>query len=669
MFHTVLIANRGEIARRIMRTLSALHVTTVAVYSEGDAGAAHVREADRAVCIGPDPATESYLRGDAVIKAALETGAQAIHPGYGFLSENAAFATACAEAGLVFIGPGTRALDVMGDKVRAREHLAEAGVPEVPGFADTTPEGQRLSDAEVADRAQEVGLPLLVKPSAGGGGKGMEIVRALDDLPGALASARRVASAAFGDETMLLERLIERPRHIEVQVFGTASGEVLVLGERECTLQRRHQKVIEEAPNAGGISAETSERMALAAARAAASVQYVGAGTVEFLVDADDPESFFFIEMNTRLQVEHPVTEAVLGVDLVELQVRTAAGEDVLQFLEASGARFTEVIDPETGVRAAFSLEPVGHAVEARVYAESPERGFLPSVGQVLAWREPRGVRVDAAVGEGDAVSASYDPMIAKVVAFAQTRGEALSRLDRALGETTVLGLETNIRFLRALLQHERVRAGEIDTGLIETMLPFAALDPDEGVLAEVSRAATPLVERATPWGRLHGRFQVRGATRAGLESFTLLDETGTEHEATLGSDASVVVVQEPGVEGESEAAPAFWAGRDGASWRFVVRTRRERTLSSLTENVRAVAGHCEAPMPGRVSNEHVAEGARVEQGQPLVSIEAMKMEHPVLAPHAGTVRLLVALGDQVSRGQQVALVEADGHAEDEETP
>ncbi|KAG4071807.1 hypothetical protein HA402_010401 [Bradysia odoriphaga] len=428
---TVLIANRGEIARRIIRTLRALGIRSVAVYSDADAASPHVREADAAVRIGAAPASESYLDVDAVIAAARATGADAIHPGYGFLSESVGLATACAESGIVFIGPSVEALRIMGDKARARDHVARAGVPVVTGF-----DAAGLSDREIEEEAASVGLPLLVKPSAGGGGKGMEVVESLDALPGALASARRVAAASFADDALILERLIRRPRHIEVQVFGDAHGTVLALGERECTLQRRHQKVIEEAPSAG-IPDGTRRRLLEAAVLAAQSVDYVGAGTVEFLISADAPDEVFFIEMNTRLQVEHPVTEAVTGLDLVALQLHVAQG----------GA-----LEPAPA--------PIGHAVEARVYAESPARGFLPSTGRVLLFDPPQGVRVDAAVETGSEVTGHYDPMIAKVIAYADDRAGALSALDEALARTVVLGVETNISFLRALCRDERVRAG-----------------------------------------------------------------------------------------------------------------------------------------------------------------------------------------------------------------
>ncbi|HEX5859767.1 MAG TPA: biotin carboxylase N-terminal domain-containing protein, partial [Microbacterium sp.] len=464
-FDTVLVANRGEIARRVIRTLRRLGIRSVAVYSDADVDAPHVREADAAYRIGPAAAALSYLNAQAILTAARESGAQAIHPGYGFLSENVAFARACAEAGIVFIGPGERALDVMGDKIRSKAHVTASGVPVVPGIDATG-----LSDDEIADAAAGVGYPLLIKPSAGGGGKGMQVVRDHASLPEALATARRVATAAFGDDTLLLERLIERPRHIEVQVIAAADGTVLHLGERECTLQRRHQKVIEEAPSPT-VDPATRERLGAAACAAAASVDYRGAGTVEFLVAAARPDEFFFIEMNTRLQVEHPVTELVTGFDLVELQLRVAAGQPL--GITQHDVRLT------------------GHAIEARVYAESPERGFVPATGDVLGWLEPTGahVRVDSAIETGSRVSPDYDPMIAKVIAWGEDRGQALATLDGALADTAVLGVDTNVAFLRALLADAAVRAGDLDTGLIDRMPPFVAPEPTEAALAAAAGA------------------------------------------------------------------------------------------------------------------------------------------------------------------------------------
>ncbi|WP_435738009.1 biotin carboxylase N-terminal domain-containing protein [Cellulosimicrobium sp. PMB13] len=468
-FGTVLVANRGEIACRVIGTLRRLGIRSVAVFSDADAGARHVREADVAVRLGPAPAARSYLDVEAVVAAAVATGAEAIHPGYGFLSENPALATACARAGIAFVGPGVEALDAMADKLAAKRIVAARGVPVVPGAGEPG-----MPDDAVLAAAPDVGFPLLVKPSAGGGGKGMVVVRSADDLPAALASARRVAASSFGDDTLLLERLVEAPRHIELQVLADTHGTVIHLGERECSLQRRHQKVVEEAPSPL-LSDSERARMGEAACEVARSVGYVGAGTVEFLVPAASPDEFFFIEMNTRLQVEHPVTELVTGLDLVELQLRVAAGEPL--------------------PLAQDDVELRGHAVEARIYAESPARGFLPATGTVLAYDDagaPSGpmsdvgtapLRLDSGIDRGTVVGGDYDPMLAKAVAWAPTRAEAILRLDGLLAETVVLGVETNVGFLRSLLADEDVRAGRLDTGLIGRLLGAASgVGSGEGV-------------------------------------------------------------------------------------------------------------------------------------------------------------------------------------------
>lgn len=627
-FHTVLVANRGEIARRVIRTLRAHGIRSVAVYSDADATAPHVREADAAVRIGPAPAADSYLDIDAVIAAARATGAQAIHPGYGFLSESVDLAEACAESGIVFIGPSVEALQIMGDKARAREHVRRFGVPVVPGF-----DAKGLSDLEIAEEAEGVGYPLLVKPSAGGGGKGMEVVPDAAGLRAALASARRVAAAAFGDDSLILERLIRRPRHIEVQVFGDVHGTVHALGERECTLQRRHQKVIEEAPSAG-IPPHTRERLLSAAVLAAESVEYVGAGTVEFLIDADAPDEVFFIEMNTRLQVEHPVTEEVTGLDLVALQLRAADGL---------------ALDVAPRIR--------GHAVEARVYAESPERGFLPSTGTVLLFEPPVGVRVDAAVETGSEVTGFYDPMIAKVIAFADDRATALARLDDALARTVVLGVETNISFLRTLCQDARVIAGDLDTGLIETLLPLDAQRPTGAQLAAAKDAVagpseplrTSALWRERPGWRL-------GAENAARVPFVALTDDGEEVEFDQSSDSRA----QGAVHAAVDADGAVWVAERGRTVRLRPLDRRERMRHRLAARDAGSAKtepEGRAPMPGSVVAVHVADGDVVAAGEPLVAIEAMKMEHQVLAPHDGVVRLLVAVGDQVRRDQPVARV------------
>lgn len=619
-FDTVLVANRGEIARRIIRTLHAHGIRSVAVYSDADADAPHVREADEAVHIGGSAAADSYLRVEAIVDAARRVGAQAIHPGYGFLSESAALARACDDVGIVFIGPPVRALDIMGDKARAREHVARHGVPVVPGFS-----AAGMDDAQIRERADEIGYPLLVKPSAGGGGKGMEIVRSADALPGALATARRVATAAFGDDTMVLERLVQRPRHIEVQVFGDRHGGVIALGERECTLQRRHQKVIEEAP-AAHLPEAVRQRLMDAAVAAARSVDYVGAGTVEFLVEADAVDEFFFIEMNTRLQVEHPVTEEVTGLDLVALQLQVAAGGMV----------------PE-------APEVRGHAVEARVYAESPERGFLPSTGRVLRFDPPRGVRVDAAVESGSEVTGFYDPMIAKVIAVGADRETALRRLDAALARTVVLGVETNISFLRMLCRDERVVTGDLDTGLIETLLPVPSVRPTEPVLAAAARAVAGHSGDGDLWHRLPG-------WRLGHPEPSPRAVFLTDDDEVVEAPAAYV----HGIPAATDADGAVWVSQDGATLRLRPldrRARMQRRLAARTAASGPRDPEGRASMPGAVVAVHVTDGATVRRGDPLVSIEAMKMEHPVLAPHDGTVHLLVALGDQVRRDQPVARV------------
>ncbi|WP_353114224.1 biotin carboxylase N-terminal domain-containing protein [Microbacterium sp.] len=668
-FTTVLVANRGEIARRVIRTLRRLGIRSVAVYSDADVTAPHVREADEAVRIGPAAAAESYLSIDAVIEAAKSTGAQAIHPGYGFLSENAAFGHACAEAGIVFIGPDERALDVMGDKIRAKDHVTAHGVPTVPGFS-----AAGMSDAEIAAAAEKTGFPLLIKPSAGGGGKGMQVVRSRDELDEALATARRVARTAFGDDTLLLERLIERPRHIEVQVLGDAHGGTIHLGERECTLQRRHQKVIEEAPSPV-VDEATRARLGAAACAAAASVGYRGAGTVEFLVAGDRPDEFFFIEMNTRLQVEHPVTEMVTGIDLVEQQLRIAAGEPL-------------------GM-AQDDLRLDGHAVEARVYAESPARGFLPAIGDVLAWRPSAGARSDAAVESGSVVTADYDPMIAKVIAHGESRAEALDRLDAALADTVLLGVESNIGFLRGLIAEPAVQSGDLDTGLIDRLPPFrdpapspvalrAAASirrkvpvsgPDNGTLRRIDagdasareRGHASALWRAESGWRLGGEPQPRTAWfTTGDGDLVSVDVADDEPLASAGARAESSLPLGRALPGGVALAEApdgtIWVHADGTASALRPLTRREAAAKRLADREReagAASPELRSPMPGAVVAVHAANGDTVTAGQRIVTIEAMKMEHPVVAAHDGTIRIEVAAGDQVRRDQLLAVVTA----------
>lgn len=641
-FDTVLVANRGEIARRVIRTLRRLGIRSIAVYSDADADAPHVREADAAFRIGPAAAAQSYLDGGAILAAARDAGAQAIHPGYGFLSENAEFAAACADAGIAFIGPGARALEIMGDKIRSKEHVAAYGVPVVPGFS-----AAGMTDAQIAAAADEAGFPLLVKPSAGGGGKGMQIVRTPTDLPEALATARRVAAAAFGDDTLLLERLIERPRHIEVQVMADARGGVIHLGERECTLQRRHQKVIEEAPSPV-VDDLTRARLGAAACAAAASVDYRGAGTVEFLVAADRPDEFFFIEMNTRLQVEHPVTELVTGLDLVELQLRVAAGRPLGLVQE--------------------DVHLTGHAIEARVYAESPARGFLPAAGEVLTWRPAAGVRTDSAVESGSTVTADYDPMIAKVIAHGGDRAEALARLDAALAETVVLGLDTNIGFLRALLADDAVQRGDLDTGLIDRMPPYEDPAPSAAVLRAAASALEPArsasAHSSALW-RSRSGWRVGGAPLPVPAQFE--DDAGGIRSVAVpagGSGRILAVAAEsvPTAVG-TDREGAVWVHADGTTHRLRPLTRRAALERRLAESAGpGAAAHPElrAPMPGAVVAVHAAEGARVRAGERIVTIEAMKMEHPVIAPHNGVATVAVAVGEQVRRDQVLARVTAD---------
>src|SRR3954463_13150715 len=502
MFETVLVANRGEIAVRVIRTLREMGIRSVAVHSEADAGALHTRLADVAVPIGPAPAAQSYLSIERVLEAAARTGAQAIHPGYGFLSENVDFARACEKAGVVFIGPPISAIEAMADKIRAKKTVSAAGVPVVPGRTEPG-----MSDAQVTDAAVAVGFPVLLKPSAGGGGKGMRVVNRKEELPDAIAGARREATNSFGDDTLLVERYVGNSRHIEVQVLGDAHGNVIHLGERECSLQRRHQKVIEEAPSP---LLDTAGRasMGRAAVEAAKAVGYTGAGTVEFIVDADrtargQDMAFFFLEMNTRLQVEHPVTECVTGLDLVEQQIRVAAGERL-------------PIDQSD-----VSLD--GHAIEARLYAEDPSRGFLPQAGTVLGLVEPSGpgIRFDSSLAVGGVVGTDYDPMLAKVIAWAPTRETARARLVGALGHTAVLGVTTNAAFLRALLTDPDVVAGKLDTGLIGgrgDALTLAEPPPPHVFAA----AALALLIESEPAGPVVDPWEVPDGWRLGEQAWTV---------------------------------------------------------------------------------------------------------------------------------------------------
>jgi acetyl-CoA/propionyl-CoA carboxylase, biotin carboxylase, biotin carboxyl carrier protein len=659
MFETVLIANRGEIAVRVARTLRELGVRSVAVYSDADAGARHVAAADLAVRIGPAPARDSYLSVAGILDAARQTGAEAVHPGYGFLSENPELARACAAARIAFVGPPAEAIEAMGDKARAKALAREAGVPVVPGV-----EGADLDLARIEAFAGEHGFPVVVKAVAGGGGKGMRVVRAAGELAEAIASARREADAAFGDERVLVERYLERPRHIEVQVLADAHGECIHLGERECSLQRRHQKVVEEAPSPA-VDGELRERMGAAAVALAQACGYVGAGTVELIAPADDPADFAFLEMNTRLQVEHPVTELVYGIDLVAEQLRIAAGEPLGPNLQRSCA------SGRTTAESAAST-PRGHAIEARVYAEDPASGFLPSTGVLRRWREPKGpgVRVDGGVAAGSAVETHYDPLLAKVIAHGPDRATALARLRAALGELDALGVTTSAGFTRALLADADVRAGRLDTGLLERLLDDDALAgvPDDllpaGALlaflldhdAAARTTTVPLGWGAPgPWRRRFEQGEVTvdgqpGACRVGLDgderaAAVRWVEADAAIEAELDGVARRYAVARDG--------DALWVGRDGFQLEL-------RTVTAARASAAAGLDTLEAPMPGTVLLVNVANGDPVEEGDVLIVLESMKMELSIAAPHAGVVADLdLSAGDRVKQRQQLASVHA----------
>ena len=638
MFASLLIANRGEIAVRVIRTARRLGIRTIAVHSDADANALHARAADEAVRIGPPAALESYLDVEKVLDAARKSGAEAVHPGYGFLSENAGFAQACAAAGVTFVGPPPAAIRAMGLKDEAKRIMDEAGVPTVPGYR-----GDNQDAAFLKRKAYEIGYPVLVKAVAGGGGKGMRRVDKAIAFEDALAGAKREASAAFGNDRVLLERFVANPRHIEVQVFADGRGGAVHLGERDCSLQRRHQKVIEEAP-APGLTPKQRDRMGQAACNAALAVGYSGAGTVEFIVDGADLDRFFFMEMNTRLQVEHPVTEMVTGVDLVEWQLRIAAGERLP--LEQD------------------EIALAGHAVEARVYAEDPANGFLPSTGTVHLFSAPSGtgVRVDAGVETGSAVSEHYDPMIAKVIAHAPDREAALDRLRDALGNCLVVGPRTNIGFLRRLLADGDFRESRFDTGLIDRKLDHlvdrapardadvAAAVPlflDEEVTRSQAFAARydPHHDRSPWWNPTHLRFTVSGGRGDVLDLVVDGEPRRIDLSTTLEPDPSTVAVAANG---------EVFVVRDGHQFRL------SRTEPSEGSQDPGDDGDVRAPMAGRVVALDVEEGAEVEKGARLFTIEAMKMEHPVTAPVAGRVAsVAVAIGDQVTDAMACLTIEA----------
>ncbi|QGZ40305.1 3-methylcrotonyl-CoA carboxylase alpha subunit [Pseudoduganella flava] len=666
MFKKILIANRGEIACRVAATARKMGIRTVAVYSEADANAKHVAVCDEAILLGPAPAKESYLCGDKIIAIALATGAEAIHPGYGFLSENAEFADSCAEAGLVFIGPPASAMRAMGSKSAAKALMEKAGVPLVPGYHGDE------QDAEFLQRqADRIGYPVLLKASAGGGGKGMRVVADAKDFKDALASCKREAISSFGDDKVLAEKYLQRPRHIEIQVFADTHGNCIHLFERDCSVQRRHQKVLEEAP-APGMTAERRAAMGEAAVAAAQAVGYVGAGTVEFIANQDG--TFYFMEMNTRLQVEHPVTEMITGLDLVEWQLRVAAGEP---------------LPKQQG-----ELKIRGHALEARIYAENPDKGFLPSIGTLRHLEtpeavqfevgagagEPAAVRVDSGVRPGDAISPFYDPMIAKLIVWGADRKQALARMAQALARYQIVGLAANVAFLKRVVESDAFAHADLDTGLIErnqeTLFPPARSVP----VSALALAAVALIEEdkdtaaaqsqgnaGDPWGQALGwRLNARYA-----RTLAFHDEQGKDYAPVLtylphgwqldirGIDVDVALLSRTGTDLSIRLGDASVHGtvrRDGAT--FHVFTGGHHHVLHYDDPMAhagesdSEGGRLTAPMPGKVVAVLAAQGQDVKKGEPLVIMEAMKMEHTIAAPHDGTVdEILYAVGDQVADG------------------
>jgi len=661
MFTKILIANRGEIACRVAATARRMGIRTVAVYSDADAGSKHVAVCDEAVLIGPSAAKESYLRGQKIIEVAKATGAHAIHPGYGFLSENAEFAEAVQAAGLVFIGPPGSSMRAMGSKSAAKQLMEGANVPLVPGY-----HGDNQDPGFLREQADRIGYPVLLKASAGGGGKGMRVVERSEDFETALASCKREAISSFGDDKVLVEKYLIRPRHIEIQVFADTLGNCVYLHERDCSVQRRHQKVLEEAP-APGMSQERRAAMGEAAVNAARAVGYVGAGTVEFIANQDG--SFYFMEMNTRLQVEHPVTEMITGTDLVEWQLRVAAGQPL----------------PKKQNELAIH----GHAIEARVYAENPEKGFLPSIGTLRHMdtphavefqlgadgTNPAAVRVDSGVREGDAISPFYDPMIAKLIVWGADRTQALARLSQALAEFQIVGLATNIAFLKRLVEGEAFSTADLDTGLIErhgdTLFPAPAAAP-LGALALAALALTASetvrgsVNPADPWAQARG-WRMNSAYRRVL---TLSDEfssyavgltygaNGWEIDAG-GERQALELVRHEGAEFTIRLGETSLHGsvrRDGDLF-HVFSAGRHHTLAyndpmAHAGEVEAPGGRLTAPMPGKVVAVLASSGKEVKKGEPLVIMEAMKMEHTIAAPSDGLVEeVLYQVGDQVADG------------------
>lgn len=667
MFTKILIANRGEIACRVIKTARRMGIRAVAVYSEADAGARHVRMADEAVCIGPAAARESYLVIERIIDAAKSTGAQAIHPGYGFLSENEAFAEACAANGIVFIGPPVAAIRAMGLKSESKKLMEQAGVPLTPGY-----HGDNQEPAFLREQAERIGYPVLIKASAGGGGKGMRAVWKGEEFADALASCQREAAASFGDDRVLIEKYLQRPRHIEIQVFGDMHGNLVYLFERDCSVQRRHQKVLEEAP-APGMTPERRAAMGKAAVDAARAVGYVGAGTVEFIVDPSG--TFYFMEMNTRLQVEHPVTEMITGLDLVEWQLKVGAGETLPLSQEQLAIR--------------------GHAIEARIYAEDASRGFLPATGRLTHLSPPAeslNVRVDTGVEEGDEITPHYDPMIAKLIVWDENRARALARMLQALADYRVVGVTNNIAFLSRLVACPSFARAELDTGLIEREHDFlfptgdAAEPPADAwrlaALAELLRDrrfgemhAAASGDPHSPWHVRDG-WRVSGAARrtillrhGGIEKSLVAAYRGTGFLLELDGCALPATGElradgtlRADLDGRRLTATVVPAGEkrhlflDGASFIFVA----VDPLHHAGEGGGAEGG-LTAPMPGKVIALLVEAGTRVEKGAPLVVLEAMKMEHTLVAPAAGTVKAFCyAVGEQVADGAELAEFEAE---------
>jgi 3-methylcrotonyl-CoA carboxylase alpha subunit len=660
MFDKILIANRGEIACRVAATARRLGVRTVAVYSDADASARHARACDEAIWIGPAPARESYLRGDAIIDAALRSGAQAIHPGYGFLSENAAFAQACQDAGLVFIGPPPSAITAMGLKAESKRLMAQAGVPLIPGYHDADQD-----DALLTREADRIGFPVLIKASAGGGGKGMRIVREAGEFAAMLASCRREAAASFGNDAVLIEKYATRPRHVEIQVFADTHGNTVYLFERDCSVQRRHQKVIEEAP-APGLSQAQRRAMGEAAVSAARAVGYVGAGTVEFIMDASG--AFYFMEMNTRLQVEHPVTEMITGLDLVEWQLRVACGERLPRLQDG--------------------LTASGHAIEVRVYAENPDRGFLPSTGKLVHLRTPAavefavgtdahgqaaGVRIDSGIGQGDAITPHYDPMIAKLIVWGEDRAHAIRRMQIALAGFEAVGPSTNVDFLARLMRCRAFVEADLDTALIEreaaALAPASTPAPIEVLAAAAAAVLTTEAvasDAADPWSitdgfRVHARqprtltFTDRGQSVAvGIDTSPGGFTVHAGGESTCLSGLRREGDRITGLLGTGRLDVTAVLARETLHL-FMAQSRWQLGFTpslSHAGDVGAPEGQLSAPMPGKVIALLVEAGAKVRKGQPMLVMEAMKMEHTIAAPADGTVqRLPFAIGDQVAEG------------------